>query len=45
VSTGSLLASAAYGALEAGAQELLGAGTSEYGRSGIKNAGLRAAFL
>jgi 2-methylisocitrate lyase-like PEP mutase family enzyme len=45
VSTGSLLSNAAYGALKAGAQELLTAGTSEYGRGGIANADLRAAFL
>jgi 2-methylisocitrate lyase-like PEP mutase family enzyme len=45
VSTGSLLANAAYGALKAGAQELLSEGTSEYGRGGIANADLRAAFL
>jgi 2-methylisocitrate lyase-like PEP mutase family enzyme len=45
VSTGSLLANAAYGALEAGAHEFLAAGTSEYGRAGIANAALRAAFL
>jgi 2-methylisocitrate lyase-like PEP mutase family enzyme len=38
VSTGSLLANAAYGALEAGAHELLSLGTSEYGRSGIRKA-------
>jgi 2-methylisocitrate lyase-like PEP mutase family enzyme len=44
VSTGSGLCNAAYGALKAGAEELLGAGTSEYGRSGIANADLRAAF-
>jgi 2-methylisocitrate lyase-like PEP mutase family enzyme len=45
VSTGSLLANAAYGALKAGAQELLSEGTSGYGRCGIANADLRAAFL
>jgi 2-methylisocitrate lyase-like PEP mutase family enzyme len=44
VSTGSLLSNAAYGALKAGAEELLTAGTSEYGRSGIRNADLRTAF-
>lgn len=35
VSTGSLLASAAYGALVAGAHELAGPGTSEYARAGV----------
>jgi len=35
VSTGSLLASAAYGALIAGARELSGEGTSRYGESGV----------
>jgi 2-methylisocitrate lyase-like PEP mutase family enzyme len=35
VSTGSLLAGAAYGALVAGARELRGAGTSRYGASGV----------
>ena len=35
VSTGSLLASAAYGAMLAGARELRHAGTSEYGRAGL----------
>ncbi len=35
VSTGSLLASAAYGALVGGARELTGPGTSEYARSGV----------
>jgi 2-methylisocitrate lyase-like PEP mutase family enzyme len=45
VSTGSLLATAAYGALKAGAGELQAAGTSEYGRGGVANADLRAAFL
>jgi hypothetical protein len=44
VSTGSLLSNAAYGALKRGAEELLTAGTSEYGRSGIANADLRTAF-
>ena len=44
VSTGSLLANAAYGALKAGAGELLTDGTSNYGKSGIASADLRAAF-
>ena len=44
VSTGSLLANAAYGALKAGASELLADGTSTYGKSGITQADLRAAF-
>jgi 2-methylisocitrate lyase-like PEP mutase family enzyme len=44
VSTGSLLSNAAYGALKAGADELLSEGTSNYGRSGITNADLRGAF-
>jgi 2-methylisocitrate lyase-like PEP mutase family enzyme len=35
VSTGSLLANHAYAAMAAGAQELLTAGTSEYGRKGL----------
>jgi 2-methylisocitrate lyase-like PEP mutase family enzyme len=35
VSTGSLLASAAYGALVAGARELLGEGTSRYAENGL----------
>ena len=35
VSTGSLLASAAYGALVMGARELAGPGTSEYARAGV----------
>jgi 2-methylisocitrate lyase-like PEP mutase family enzyme len=35
VSTGSLLASAAYGALVAGARELAGPGTSRYAESGV----------
>jgi 2-methylisocitrate lyase-like PEP mutase family enzyme len=35
VSTGSLLAGAAYGALVAGARELHGAGTSRYGTNGV----------
>ena len=45
VSTGSLLANAAYGALKAGAAELLADGTSLYGKNGITQADLRAAFL
>lgn len=36
VSTGSLLASGAYGALVAGARELAGPGTSEYARAGVQ---------
>ena len=44
VSTGSLLANAAYGALRAGASELLADGTSLYGKNGITQADLRAAF-
>ena len=35
VSTGSLLASAAYGALVTGARELSGEGTSQYGKNGV----------
>ena len=35
VSTGSLLASAAYGALVAGARELRGEGTSRYAENGV----------
>ena len=35
VSTGGLLASAAYGALVAGARELSSEGTSEYGKAGV----------
>jgi 2-methylisocitrate lyase-like PEP mutase family enzyme len=35
VSTGGLLASAAYGALVSGARELLADGTSEYGKAGV----------
>jgi 2-methylisocitrate lyase-like PEP mutase family enzyme len=41
VSTGSLLAGAAYGALLAGAQELLESGTSNYAARHISNAALR----
>ncbi|MDX6465504.1 MAG: hypothetical protein QOI27_544 [Gaiellaceae bacterium] len=45
VSTGSLLANAAYAALQAGAVELQADGTSSYGRARIAAADLRAAFL
>lgn len=45
ISTGSLLSNAAYGALKAGATELLTSGTSEYGKGGIAHADLRKAFL
>jgi 2-methylisocitrate lyase-like PEP mutase family enzyme len=44
VSTGSLLASAAYGALIAGARELRSAGTSGYARAGLPRAARSAAF-
>jgi 2-methylisocitrate lyase-like PEP mutase family enzyme len=44
VSTGSLLASAAYGALLAGARELLSDGTSEYARSAMTPAERDAAL-
>jgi 2-methylisocitrate lyase-like PEP mutase family enzyme len=44
VSTGSLLASVAYGALLAGAQELRDEGTSHYGRSGMPREALVGAF-
>jgi 2-methylisocitrate lyase-like PEP mutase family enzyme len=44
VSTGSLLAGAAYGALFAGANELREEGTSEYGASGVSRDALKAAF-
>ncbi len=44
VSTGSLLAGAAYAALLAGAQELRDAGTSEYGRRGLPREARAAAF-
>ena len=44
VSTGSLLASAAYGALLAGARELLSDGTSTYTAAGMKPADRDAAF-
>jgi hypothetical protein len=44
VSTGSLLASAAYAALVAGAEELLGPGTSTYAVPGISRDLLASAF-
>lgn len=44
VSTGSALAGAAYGALVAGARELLIDGTSRFAESGIAGKALRAAF-
>jgi 2-methylisocitrate lyase-like PEP mutase family enzyme len=44
VSTGSLLASAAYAALVAGAQELLGPGTSRYAVPGVSRELLASAF-
>ena len=44
VSTGGALAGAAYGALVAGARELLGDGTSRYAESGVPGEALRAAF-
>jgi 2-methylisocitrate lyase-like PEP mutase family enzyme len=44
VSTGSLLASAAYGAMLAGARELLGPGSSDYARAGLPR-DVRAAAL
>jgi 2-methylisocitrate lyase-like PEP mutase family enzyme len=44
VSTGSLLASAAYGALLRGARELLDEGTSRYADAGASSADLRAAL-
>jgi 2-methylisocitrate lyase-like PEP mutase family enzyme len=44
VSTGSLLARSAYGALMSGARELLGDGTSNYARSGVSPDELKAAF-
>ena len=44
VSTGSLLASAAYGALLAGAQELQEQGTSRYAENGVPGAAMRAAL-
>jgi 2-methylisocitrate lyase-like PEP mutase family enzyme len=44
VSTGSLLAGAAYGALYSGVRELLDAGTSRYAESNASRESLRAAF-
>jgi 2-methylisocitrate lyase-like PEP mutase family enzyme len=44
VSTGSLLASAAYGALLEGARELQEEGTSRYAEGGASRDALRAAF-
>jgi hypothetical protein len=44
VSTGSLLASAAYGALLAGARELRTRGSSEYARAGLPRDVRTAAF-
>jgi 2-methylisocitrate lyase-like PEP mutase family enzyme len=44
VSTGSLLARSAYGALVSGAQELLTHGTSHYAEHGVSPEALRAAF-
>lgn len=44
VSTGSLLAGAAYGALVAGARELLSEGTSQYAAGGVAREALDAAF-
>jgi 2-methylisocitrate lyase-like PEP mutase family enzyme len=44
VSTGSLLARSAYGALVAGAQELLADGTSSYAGAGVSGETLKAAF-
>jgi 2-methylisocitrate lyase-like PEP mutase family enzyme len=44
VSTGSLLAGAAYGALLAGAQELLAEGTSRYAADGVSRDALREAL-
>jgi 2-methylisocitrate lyase-like PEP mutase family enzyme len=44
VSTGSLLASAAYGALLAGARELLADGTSAYTRASMTQEEREAAF-
>jgi 2-methylisocitrate lyase-like PEP mutase family enzyme len=44
VSTGSLLASAAYGAMLAGARELLGPGSSGYARAGLSRDVRAAAF-
>ena len=44
VSTGSLLAASAYGALVAGARELLGEGTSTYAKGRIPTEMLKQAF-
>ena len=44
VSTGSLLASAAYGALVAGARELREEGTSRYGSAGLPRDAAARAF-
>ena len=44
VSTGSLLASAAYGTLQAGARELLETGTSQYAEGGLSGKDLKVAF-
>ncbi len=44
VSTGSLLTAAAYGAMLAGANELLGPGTSSYGAGRVSHEELEAAF-
>ena len=44
VSTGGSLAAAAYGALVAGARELLADGTSGYAEQGISRGALKAAF-
>jgi 2-methylisocitrate lyase-like PEP mutase family enzyme len=44
VSTGSALTRASYGALVAGARELLDQGTSHYSAGGVSNDALRAAF-
>ena len=44
VSTGSLLARAAYGALVAGGRELLASGTSRYAERGVSQDDLRTAF-
>lgn len=44
ISTGSLLAAAAYGALLAGARELQDEGTSQYAESGVSRDALKMAF-
>jgi hypothetical protein len=44
VSTGGSLAGAAYGALMAGAREVLADGTSHYAKSGVSRDVLHAAF-